>query len=412
MSSLSRDRAPGTWRIIFVDAEGQRKTIRLGKLPRRAAEGVQRHVDILLGCRVAGQPLPRDTALWLEEIGYELREKLARAGLVEGKRRLTVGEFLDQWIEQKKREGAKPATIASIQVGMRYFRELFGEKPLDSITVQDALAYRDYLAAQGLAKATVARRLQHARHAFADAVRLQLIPLNPFLSIKASAGDISRRRVYVPAETVFHVLEHCPNAYWRLLIALARFAGLRIPSEALSLKWEYVNWADRRLTVYSPKTEGRGKPFRVIPINDAFLPYLEEVWELAKPGDEYIFPEEWRKRAQGPNGWININLRTQFERILHRAGVEPWPKPFQNLRSSCESDWAEEFPLTIVAKWLGHTPSIALRHYVDPTDESFERGMKWTPKTQRLRAQKRARCAQNAAQQEHSGKRTDMNSET
>lgn len=67
--------------------------------------------------------------------------------------------------------------------------------------------------------------------------------------------------------------------------------------------------------------------------------------------------------------------------------MTPWPKSFQNLRSGCESDWAEEFPLTLVTKWLGLTPSVALRHYVDPTDESFERGIKWKPNTENRRTQ-------------------------
>jgi hypothetical protein len=43
------------------------------------------------------------------------------------------------------------------------------------------------------------------------------------------------------------------------------------------------------------------------------------------------------------------------------------------MRASCETDLAREFPLAVVAKWLGNTQAIAMRHYVDVTDADFER---------------------------------------
>jgi hypothetical protein len=52
-------------------------------------------------------------------------------------------------------------------------------------------------------------------------------------------------------------------------------------------------------------------------------PYLEEAWEVAPEGAEWVFPDNWRKRAMGPSGWVNCNFRTVFEKILRRAGVEP-----------------------------------------------------------------------------------------
>jgi hypothetical protein len=48
-------------------------------------------------------------------------------------------------------------------------------------------------------------------------------------------------------------------------------------------------------------------------------------------------------------------------------------------RDSCESDLAQSFPLATVTKWLGNTPSVALRHNVDPAETAFERAMEWRP---------------------------------
>jgi len=33
----------------------------------------------------------------------------------------------------------------------------------------------------------------------------------------------------------------------------------------------------------------------------------------------------------------------------------------------------EEYPIHVVAKWLGNTPKIALKHYLAPTDADFQK---------------------------------------
>jgi hypothetical protein len=46
----------------------------------------------------------------------------------------------------------------------------------------------------------------------------------------------------------------------------------------------------------------------------------------------------------GKSGWRNVNLRTQFERIVKHAGLKKWPRLFHNLRSSRQTELAETFP--------------------------------------------------------------------
>ena len=41
---------------------------------------------------------------------------------------------------------------------------------------------------------------------------------------------------------------------------------------------------------------------------------------------------------------------------------------------------AQSFPLAVVTKWLGSTPSVVLRRYVDPTDAAFEQATEWQPR--------------------------------
>jgi hypothetical protein len=69
----------------------------------------------------------------------------------------------------------------------------------------------------------------------------------------------------------------------------------------------------------------------------------------------------------------NCNLRTQLERIINRAGLQPWPRMFQNLRATRETELTQGFPLHVVTAWIGNTPRVASRHYLQVRDSDFER---------------------------------------
>ena len=53
--------------------------------------------------------------------------------------------------------------------------------------------------------------------------------------------------------------------------------------------------------------------------------------------------------------------------------MEPWPRLWQNLRSSRETELAHEWPLHHVCAWIGNSPSVATRHYLQITDADYER---------------------------------------
>ena len=59
-------------------------------------------------------------------------------------------------------------------------------------------------------------------------------------------------------------------------------------------------------------------------------------------------------------------------KLAARAGYERWPRLFHNMRTSCATDWAEALPAHVVAKWLGHSPLVAAKHYLQTRDAHFE----------------------------------------
>ncbi|NLF06670.1 MAG: site-specific integrase [Pirellulaceae bacterium] len=139
-----------------------------------------------------------------------------------------------------------------------------------------------------------------------------------------------------------------------------------MPSEPLGLRWGDVDWASGRLTIHSPKTAHQGKATRQIPIFPELRPHLEAAFDEAEPGTEYVIT---RYRN------ANSNLRTQLERIIRKAGLEPWQKLFQNLRATRETELVETFPLHVVTSWLGNTAAVAAKHYLQTTDEHFQRAI-------------------------------------
>ena len=144
---------------------------------------------------------------------------------------------------------------------------------------------------------------------------------------------------------------------------------MRIPSEALAVKWSDIDWTNGRMTIRASKTEHhKHGGVRVMPIFPETLALLEEAF-LAPEGAEFVI-----NRTRDPG----INLRTGLLRILGKAGVEPWQKLWQNLRASRAKELAALFPSHVAAGWLGHTEAVANKHYRQITDEDFAKAAKLT----------------------------------
>ncbi len=158
------------------------------------------------------------------------------------------------------------------------------------------------------------------------------------------------------------LIDTAPDVEWKLIIALARFGGLRSPSETLALKWADVDWAGKRITIPSPKTERQAKPYRIVPLFPELRKYLEAAFDAAEPGTVYCVT-----RYRG----ADCNLRTQLLRIIRKAGLQPWERLFHNLRASRQTELTDEYPAHVVADWMGNSPEIADRHYLQTTEAIF-----------------------------------------
>ncbi len=220
-----------------------------------------------------------------------------------------------------------------------------------------------------LAEATIANRIVACRQFFKVAVRRKLIPANPFTDVRTGSQKNPARLRFIDRETIARVMEACPTLEWRLIVALSRFGGLRCPTETLALRWSDIDWTvgNERIIVPSVKGEKHGKGYRPMPMFPELKPLLQAAWEAAPEGAVFVCPT-YRDN-------LHVNLRTQFLRILRRAGVTPWPRLFHNLRASRETELADKFPLHVVTGWLGNTPDVAAGHYLQTTHEHFGKAL-------------------------------------
>jgi integrase len=321
------------------------------------------HLEELASAIKKNIPPARDAVAWAAGTTGKLRENLVAWGLAEpiNPKLMTdegrlLGPFLDAYIAS--RTDAKPNTIRNYKQVRRLLCEHFGERcPINSITPSAADKWRRWMLARPLAQSSVSKHTKRAKTMLAEAVRDRLLAESPFAHLKGGSETNPARQRFIERTAADRVLDACPDADWRCIFALARFGGLRCPSEVLGLKWTDIDWDAGRLRIDSPKTG-----LRFCPLFPELRVVLSEAFALARDGAIHVVT----KYRDGQN------LRTQFGRIIERAGIVPWPKPFVNLRASRRTELQEQFPSHVINVWLGQSTVIAERHYLQVTDQHWQ----------------------------------------
>ena len=327
MASVGKDRN-GRKRILFVAEDGSRKTVRLGKASQKQAEAFKLKMENLIADRLRGGIDP-ETARWIAELPDDMHAKLAAVGLVEPRAQqaaaggLTVGALCEQYIGG--RDDVRKSTRTVYELTRRNLVDFFGpDKPIRDITPYDAEQWRRYLAREGLSEATARRRAGVAKQILRTAVKRRILADNPFAGLKSTAIGNESRLYFVSRQDAQRVLDACPDSQWRLIFALARFGGLRTPSETLALKWTDVDWARSRVLVHSCKTEHfEGKESRVIPMFPELLPPPARSLRRSGAGDgvrDYPIPAG---QHESPNTTASNHPASRLESVAEALSELP-----------------------------------------------------------------------------------------
>jgi len=357
----------GRRRIVFHDAHGKRRTIRLGKTSLRGARQTALRIENLVAARTENRTLDSETSDWLKDIGASLRKKLAAIGLVNCLKERTLGPFMADYIAG--RVNLKASTVKVLRLAEANLLEFFGaDVPLREISAGDAADFREALKDKdrfGLSESTARKRCSIASQIFRYAIKHQVVSANPFDDVPKNVKG-STRRAYVSAADAEQVLDALPNNQWKLLFALSRWGGLRVGSEVRRMSWGDVDWESNRLMIHSPKTEHHeGRDTRLIPMFPELAALLRERFEDAEEGETLVLPML--------EGRTDASLRATLQRAIKNAGVKPWTRLWHSLRASRQTDLTREFPAHVVCDWLGNTEKVARENYLSTTDEDFRR---------------------------------------
>jgi integrase len=352
-----------------VAGDGSRRTVRLGKVSKAQAEHVKVKIEGLVTARLTGR-MEDEIARWLAALDDKVYAKLVRVGLADPRTSAapapapepvpSLGAFVKAYAAS--RTDLKPSTKRNYEKTVAHLLAFFdADKPIDAFTPGDADRWCLYLKTK-LKENTVRLHCSHAKRFFRSAMRNRLIAENPFADAKTSYQRTYERKHFVTRQEAERILAACPNWRWRTIFALCRYGAVRCPSELLTLKWTDVNWEQSRILIHSPKTEHHpGQDARVVPLFPELVSHLREAFEEAEPGAVYVVPR-WGKTG---------NLRAQFAAIVKAAGLQPWPKIFNALRSWREIELRERWPSHVVCSWLGHSEDVAEKHYLCVTEAHF-----------------------------------------
>ena len=358
---------------IQIRINGKTRTIRLRGVSVRAVERFRDYLYRLRDARRLNVAPDAVVTAWLGGLPDETYSKLVGLGLTAPRLDTPTAPTLKAWVERRiaARPDWEPGTRKDVKGSADLLFQFFGPNHrIDEITrfmVEEWIGWlRDtpYFGMKLRSRATIQRHVRNGKGLFSAAVAARFIDSNPFAGFK-SGSVAAARPVYVTPEQAVSMIEACASVAWRTLIGLARYAGLRVPSESHILRWGDVDWERGRLNVRSPKTKRfPGHEARAVPMVPALRRLLEDGLHDAQDGQTCVVPLS------------NTSLQVRIGQITTRAGLGIIARPFVTLRQSCETEWAERFPQHAVSAWMGHSEQVSRKHYLMVPDELFDRAAK------------------------------------
>ena len=361
MASIHRKPNSPFWHAAFYLPDGRRTQRSTGTANRKKALAIALEYD--KAARTGRQGLLTD---------QKAREAIASIYAIANADLLptsTVGEYLDRWLKVKTIE-TKDSTVAEYSKTAERLKKILGPKvnrPMDAVTVNDALRFRDGLA-DILAPATANKYLKIARVIWNDAGRESMAGDNPFAKVKILDTQGSTRRGFTLDQV--KAIYNLASPSWRGIILLGFYCGQRL-ADLARLTWQNVDLEEEVIRLTTGKT---GRPM-VIPMARPLVDFLSNLPASDNPMDP-IFPDLADLRTQTLSG--------QFSAIVADAGFGTYDKyhrgqkdgpgraarratgnlTFHSLRHTATSQLKNAGVSDVVAREIiGHDSEAISRHY-------------------------------------------------
>jgi integrase len=342
--------------------------------------------------------ITRDTKTAVKEERSRIIAERA-AGTFIAPNKITLGEWLEQWLEYKRRD-VEETTIRTYRLALVHVHDRLGHVRLQELTEDQLQEFVDALVVGGrrkggepgtrLAVSTVEGILTRLREALGRAVVRRLIPASPAQYVRVALADKKQDKrdrdrpkpwTVEEVQTFIRGIEQ-DRLYAPLLLSLM---GLR-PAEVCGQRWTDIDLQLGTLEVTNTRTMVGNK--RVLEKDtktssgERVLPLPQWPWEALK---RFRAQQAREKLAAGEaysdTGYVVVNelgvtvntrqLREHAYRTMLRLGLRQ--VRLYDARHSCLTYLAVSgVPDVVLAAWAGHTnASFTKRKYVHVAPEDM-----------------------------------------
>lgn len=252
--------------------------------------------------------------------------------------------YLPRLASLEKAGHLRPATLAKLTRILNRWAAEVGAIRLNELQPRHVRAVTDKLLAEGLSGRTAELYVIGIRGLLKDARTDGHLATLPTESLRRLKSDPPVRRFYSVAE-IDRLSECCTGKagdLMRELIGFLRYSGARI-QEALSLRWEDVDFERRHVRFGAATTKGRATRF--VDWNPALEAHLRDM--ATRRRSEWLFPSPHR------TGERASNLYASLGEAAKKAGLEGFG--FHDLRHHFASlAVMNGVDFMTLARWLGH----------------------------------------------------------
>lgn len=396
MHDVTLHKSGAYWLARWYDSKGVRRGKRLGPIKTVS--------------KIAAQGAARRLAATF--IAYPAQGERPRT--------ITLGAWIEEHLHLSRPDWS-PRTLARVEASMVDVRTFFTrERPLARISAGEAMDFRAHLlragdaGGRGLAPATVASIITHAKALFARGVKTKLLAENPFEDVPSGMPSLDPRWTLPTIDDVRRLLAAASDedhGRERVLLALCAYAGLRAGEAA---RFRLEDWHGPRLTVrnagHKITTKQKTRDVRVEPeLREILKAYAASLHRGASHADNPapaaalqndnpangapfhrgasraapasssrspsvsptppLAPSSLTPHASplAPSPLYTDDEMSHFRKgvpaLFARAGLARWDKCLQTLRRFRENAWLDVYPIPIVSQWMGHSPAVSAQFY-------------------------------------------------
>ena len=222
----------------------------------------------------------------------------------------SIKAWCETWLKAKSIE-AEASTHDRYKCIIERFTCFLGGKSkrdLSTLQASDVARFRDHEAKE-LSRSTANLGMKVLRACFGEAVRQDLLTMNPAVRVKLLKGAAeSKRRAFTLSE-IKRILKACgDDQEWRGLILFGLYLGQRL-GDLSKLTWRAVDLDTGEIAFTTRKTGRR----IVLPLMQPLADYLASL-PASDDANAYIFPNSAAHKR-------TTTLSSQFREILVEAGL-------------------------------------------------------------------------------------------